>query len=105
MASFDPIEPFSNYIKSVEDAMRSAEVAGCPYMPEQVVTKAYNQIYKAECLSLGYREQKKKLLSERTWANFKLHFIHEVKEHQKEQEDTAKDHYITNSTQQAILEA
>ena len=84
IASFDLMESFGNYVKSVEDAMRSVEAAGYSYIPEQVVTKAYNQINKAGYLSLGCREWKKKSLNERTWANFKLHFAHEVKEHRKE---------------------
>ena len=104
-APFDPMEPFGNYVKSVEDAMRAAEAAGCPFTPEQVVTKAYNQIHKAGCLSLGCREWKRKPRNERTWANFKLHFSHEVKEHRKEQGDTAKDHYVANSMQQSIIDA
>ena len=66
IAPFDLMEPFGNHVKSVENAMRSAEAVECPYMPEQVVTKAYNQIHKAGCLSLGCREWKKKPLNERT---------------------------------------
>ena len=55
IAPFDPLEPFENYVKTIEEAMRSAEAAGCPYTPSQVATKACNQIYKAGALTLGCR--------------------------------------------------
>ena len=56
-------------------------------------------------MTLGYRECKRKSSSKRTWANFKKHFAYEVKEHHKEQGDTAKEHYVANSTQQIVLDA
>ena len=104
-APFDPLEPFGNYVKTIEEAMRSAEAAGCPHAPKQVVTKACNQIHKEGALTLGCREWKRKPISERTWPNFKQHFAHEVKEHREEQGDTAKEHHAENSAQQTVLEA
>ena len=53
---FDPYEPFGNYVKAIEDALRSAEAAGCPYTQEQLVVKAHNQIKKTGTLALGFRE-------------------------------------------------
>ena len=105
VAPFDPLEPFGNYAKTIEEAMRTAEAAGCPHTPQQIVTKAHNQIHKSGVVTLGCREWKRKPIAQRTWSNFKSHFAHEVKEHRKEQGDTAKDHYVDNSTQQAVLEA
>lgn len=58
---------------------------------------------KSVTLALGCREWKLKLKSYRTWPNFKTHFSYEVKEHRKEQGDTAKDHYLANTSNQAIV--
>lgn len=83
-APFDPMEPFCNYAKSLEDATRPTKAAGCPCTSEKVVKKAHNQIHIAGCIGLGCRQWKKKPMNERTWANFKIHFMQEVKEHRKE---------------------
>ena len=56
IAPFDSLELFSNYVKTIEEAMQLVEAVGCPYTLNQVVTKAYNQIHKAGALTLGCRE-------------------------------------------------
>ena len=40
IAPFNPLEPFRNYVKTIEETMRSAEAAGCLCISNQVVTKA-----------------------------------------------------------------
>ena len=105
LATFDPLKPFGTHVKTIEEAMRTAAAVGCPHTPEQIVTKAHNQIHKSGTVNLGCRHWKDKPIADRTWANFKLHFAKEVKECRKEQGDTAKEHYAANATQQAVHEA
>ena len=44
---FDPIEPFSTFIKRVEDIMDLAEAVGVLYTTNQIVNEAFNLITKA----------------------------------------------------------
>ena len=44
---FDPIEPFSIFVKRVEDTMDLAEATGAPYIANQIVNKTFNLIIKA----------------------------------------------------------
>ena len=61
---FDPIEPFGDYIKTIEEAMRSTEATGCLHASKKVATKACNQGYKSRAMSLDCREQKQKPIVE-----------------------------------------
>ena len=47
---FDAAAPFGSFVKKIEETIDLAEVAICPYAPEQIVTKAFNCILKAQSL-------------------------------------------------------
>jgi len=103
---FDPTEPFGDFIKNVEDIMEVAEAAGCPYTTSQILSKCFNLINKSGALSLGCREWKRKLSTDKTWANFKTHFGKEVKDYKKDQGHTTGNTYnVANATNQELLEA
>ena len=47
---FNATAPFGTFTKKLKETMDLAEAAGCPYTPEQLVTKAFNCILKAQTL-------------------------------------------------------
>ena len=53
---FDPNEPFGTFVKRVEDIMEVSEATGCPYIPEQITSKAFNLISKSQAYPKGCRE-------------------------------------------------
>ena len=54
---FDATAPFGTFTKKLEETMDLAEAAGCPYTPEQLVTKAFNCILKAQTLPEAFTRE------------------------------------------------
>ena len=48
--NFDVNDPFSTFVKRIEDTMDISQVAGCPCTIEQIVSKDFNLIIKSQVL-------------------------------------------------------
>ena len=48
---FNPGEPFSLFISTIEDAIDIAKAAKCPFTQQEIINKALNNIIKAQALS------------------------------------------------------
>ena len=102
---FDINEPFGACVLKIEDAMDVATAAKFPHTPQQIVTKSYNIMVKAQVLpEASLREWRIKSTADKTWANFKLHFAKEVRDFKKEQGITAENSHA-NLANQALLQA
>ena len=104
---FNPNEPFGLFVSNIEEAVDIAEAAGCPYTPQQIISKALTNVVKAQALpDIAIRDWRHKNATDKTWANFKLHFSREVRDYQKDQGLTAKSTYnVANAANQALLQA
>lgn len=103
---FDPNEPFSTFVKRIEDIMEVAEAAGCAYTPAQITSKAFSLINKSQAYPEGCREWKRKSNADKTWTNLKQHFTIEAKDYRKKSVHQAQDTYqAAHSANQALLEA
>ena len=104
---FDVTEPFSMFIRRIEDCMDLAEAAGAPYTDRQIATKAFNSIIKADLLHDGVKDWRRKASTDKTWANLKLHFTVEVKEYKKNNKTTSKTagYQVANTANQALIDA
>lgn len=100
-------EPFGVFACTIEDAVDAAKAAGCPFAPQQITNKALTNILKAQALpDAAIREWRYKDTTEKTWANFKIHFSKEVRDYQKDQGLTAKSTCnVANAANQALLQA
>jgi hypothetical protein len=88
--------------------MDLAEAGGCPYTQEQLVSKSFNCILKAQTLpNTAIREWKRAAQTDKTWTNFKNHFAREVKEYQQDQGITASNssYNVANAANQSLLQA
>ena len=96
---FDITEPFSMFVRRIEDCMDLAEAAGAPCTDRQITTKAFNSIIKADLFHDGAREWRRKPNTDKTWANLKLHFTVEVKEYKKNNKTASKTagYHVANS--------
>ena len=87
---FDVTVPFGSFVKKIEETMDLAEAGGCPYTQEQLVSKAFNCILKAQTLpNTEIREWKRAAQADKTWTTFKNHIAREVKKYQQDQGVTA----------------
>ena len=62
---------------------------------------------KSQCYPKENRDWRRKTTADNTWANFKLHFAQEAKDHRKDNAATAKftGYQSANATNQPLLEA
>ena len=105
---FDATAPFGSFVKKIEETMDLAEAGGCPYTQEQLVSKSFNCILKAQTLpNTAIREWKRAAQTDKTWTNFKNHFAREVKEYQQDQGITASNssYNVANAANQSLLQA
>ena len=63
---YDLNEPFSTFIKYIEDIIETVKAVDYPYTTLQIVNKAFNTINKANMNLEGCREWKYKLDTDKT---------------------------------------
>ena len=105
---FDTTAPFGSFVKKIEETMDLAEAEDCSYTQEQLISKSFNCILKIQTLpNTAIREWKNAPQTDKTWTNFKNHFVCEVKEYQQDQSITASNSSdnVANAANQSLLQA
>jgi hypothetical protein len=74
-APWDPTTPFEHLIDQVEDTMELADAGDQPFSPNQVVNTAYTLVFNTGLYFDECKEWDKKPTADKTWTNFKTHFL------------------------------
>ena len=69
---WDPNTPFELLIDQIESAQEFAQDA---YTPQQILTQAYNLVYKTGMFFEDCKDWNSKPPNQKTWTNFKQHFL------------------------------
>ena len=72
---WDPTTPFETLIDQIETAQEFATDGLQPYSGQQILTQAYNLVYKTGLFFDDCKEWLKKPPADKTWQNFKTHFL------------------------------
>ena len=72
---WDPTTPFEMLIDQIESAQEFAQDGNQPYSDRQILTQAYNLVYKTGMFFEDCKEWNKKQPQDKTWINFKKHFL------------------------------
>ena len=70
-----PTAPFKVLIDQIETAQEFATDGNQPYSGQQILTQAYNLVYKTRLFFEDCKLWLKKPPAQRTWPNFKEHFL------------------------------
>lgn len=89
-APFDPNEPIEALYSQIEEAIDFADAASTPYTPNQVLTTAYNLVFKTGLYSDTCRDWRRRPSDEKTWANFQTAFA-EAAQDLRESHSTSQD--------------
>ena len=71
----DPNTPFKLLIDQIESAQEFAQDGNQPYTPQQILTQAYNLVYKTGMFFDDCKDWINKPAPDKTWPNFKQHFL------------------------------
>ena len=81
----DPISGktiFEEFVEKIEWNQEAVAVKN-PYTPANIVSMAYSNIEKCRLYQYDWREWSRKPRLEKTWSNFKAHFVRAFKETQR----------------------
>jgi hypothetical protein len=87
--TWSPTQPFEELIGQVEDAVDYAEAGGSPYSTAQIVTNAYNIVFKTGAFPEACREWRRRPHIDKTWANFTTDFTTAHNDYREMQTTTA----------------
>ena len=73
-ADYDVNQPMEVLIDKIDDAMEIVDAANNPYSAEQVVTAAYNLVFKTGMFADDYKMRRRRDPADKTWAHFKTYF-------------------------------
>jgi hypothetical protein len=85
---WDANTPFENLIKQIQDCRDIAAAAGQPFSNEQILNAALHIVNQTGYYHDDVREWRKKPEADKTWPNFKAHFL-KGKKKQNEEPTTA----------------
>jgi hypothetical protein len=71
---FDPNEPIEALYTQLEAAIDFADAAGTPYSVNQLVTTAYNLVFKTGLFADTCRDWRRRPTADKTWINFQTDF-------------------------------
>ncbi len=89
---WDPTSPFEILIDRIESAQEFATDGNQPFTAQQVLTQAYNHVYKTGLFFDDCKKWLQKPLHDRTWNTFKQHFL-EAQEQMRLQQTTQQSGY------------
>ena len=72
---WDPTSPFELLIDQIESAQEFARDGNQPYSGRQILTNAFNLVYKTGMFFDDCKKWQEKPPNEQTWDNFKAHFL------------------------------
>ena len=98
---WDPTTPFEMLIDQIESAQEFAQDGNQPYSDRQILTQAYNLVYKTGMFFDDCREWNKKPPQDKTWVNFKKHFL-DAQEQVRMQQTTQQTGYYGNALDQHL---
>ena len=89
---WDPSSPFEVLIDQIESAQEFATDGNQPFSGQQILTQAYNLVYKTGMFFEDCKAWNKKPPAEKTWPNFKRHFL-EAQDQMRLQQTTQQTGY------------
>jgi len=95
-AQWDPDTPIEMLYKQIEDGTEYASLAGITIPNKEKVAIAYKLIYQIGELPLACKDWRNKLDSDKTWDNFKTHFISEYQDYKEETNQTTSSTFKAN---------
>ena len=73
--NWDPTTPFEMLIDQIESCQEFAQDGNQPYSSRQILTQAYNLVFKTGMFFDDCKEWNRKPPQEKTWTNFKTHSL------------------------------
>jgi hypothetical protein len=73
-APIDPNQPIENLFTQMEKAVDFADAAGTPFSANQIVTTAYNLVFKTGLYNETCRDWRRRAAVDKTWTNFQSDF-------------------------------
>ena len=97
--AWDPTTPFETLIDQVEDTMELADAGNQPFSPNQIVNTAYTLVFNTGLYFDECKDWDKKEPADKTWTNFKTHFLHAQRLLGLQQQTRQKAGYHSNLAQ------
>ena len=91
--AWDPTTPFETLIAQIEDAVEFAEDGKQPYTSQQILNNAYNLVYRSGLYFDDCKDWNAKPEADKTWANFKSHFLQAQRQQRLQQTATQQGFY------------
>jgi hypothetical protein len=85
---WDPQQPVENLFKQIQDCVDFAEAGGVTIGAAKKISSAYSKIFKSEKFNSACRRWDEKVESDKTWNNFKIHFVAAYHQHRQMQRET-----------------
>lgn len=95
-STWDPTTPIDNLYQDIEELVDLSGRAGVPMTPEQSITIAYVILWKTNVLQDYLKTWNTKLVADKTWTNFKIHFRDGIKEYKQLQAPQVHDSIYSN---------
>ena len=88
--AWDPTTGIEQLYKQIEDGVALARLANQPHSDSQVLSNAYSLVYKTGLFFSDCEKWMEKAAADKTWDNFKLHFMKAMQKHKNRETITAK---------------
>jgi ribosomal protein S17E len=72
--AYDPSQPIEALFDQIEEALDLAAAANAAYTSQQIVAYAYNIVFQTGVFADACRDWRRRIIAEKTWANFKTDF-------------------------------
>ena len=93
---WDPNTPFEFLIDQIEECIEIADAGGQPFTPTQILNTAYTLVYNTGMYFDECKLWRPKLPADKTWANFKTHFLEAQRDLQLQQQTTQQAGFHAN---------
>ena len=88
--AYDATEPIETLYNQIEQAVDIAEAGQQPYTNAQILTRAYTLILQTGLLDDACSDWDDKPTTQKTWAEFKVHFAKALKKLRQQQSTASK---------------
>ena len=76
-AQYDPSLPIETFFANIEECQEFAAAGNTPYTPQQILSAAYQGIFRSGVFPEGCKEWRRRPQPDKTWGAFKTHFANE----------------------------
>lgn len=97
---WDPNTPFETLIDQIEECAEFAEAGNQPYTAPQILNTAYTLVYNTGMFFEDCKLWNRKPDADKTWVNFKTHFLEAQRELRLQQQTTKQAGYQANLSYQ-----